>query len=76
LSIGSTPDSSQDFSGVVMTKNVIHKRMRSAILNARILIFDCPLENDEYKISCDHQGNQEIRRVFKFLEFMDTEEKE
>jgi hypothetical protein len=50
--------------GLVMTKNVIHKQMRSFITKARILIFDCPLENDEYTISSDHQGNQEIRRCF------------
>jgi chaperonin GroEL (HSP60 family) len=45
-----------------MTKNVIHKSMPSSLSNARVLIFDCPLENDEYKIGSDFHGNQEIRR--------------
>jgi chaperonin GroEL (HSP60 family) len=46
---GSTPSSSQDFSGVVMTKNVVHKRMRISISNARVLVFDCPLDSDRIR---------------------------
>ena len=32
---GSSPSASQDFSGVVMSKNVVHKLMRSTISKAR-----------------------------------------
>jgi 1-phosphatidylinositol-3-phosphate 5-kinase len=32
---GSAPTASQDFSGVVMSKNVVHKLMRSTISKAR-----------------------------------------
>ena len=30
-----------------MSNNVLHKGMRSAITQARVLVFDCPLESEQ-----------------------------
>ncbi len=62
--------------GVVMSNNVLHKGMRDSIPKARVLIFDCPLESDQYRFERDAQGNQGMKRVFTFLEFMASAEEE
>jgi hypothetical protein len=59
-----------------MSNNILHKCMRNSITSARVLIFDCPLESDQYRFERDALGNQEMKRVFTFLEFMASAEEE